>query len=415
MKRNVLLLTALALASCSTEEPAYQSILETKAEFFLNREDVSRASLVQEIRSERGPILAAFQRLMDDDVANALVAAHNAGAAVRVVGDADFSGDSGFAILQAANVPVVFGNGEMRYLPDPTISPILENCGFSSRGDKVVCPAGTPIQPLSGGEMVRPGEYNVMSHTFVALGERVVWNFSSPLDGANTVPLAFRMDSERMHESFEREFNQLFADVFATTIDIYNGPVKSGVQFEPIYLTEHGEVLLRFSPQDRVIKTMIDEVYKSRASVFLMTDNLSEDFLIDALEYKKNNGFEVRVVVNQAKQDPDTLARLATLGVRFAPASLGYVPTVAVLDTKPNRNGSVEHRRAHIASHPMWKTAPFAIFFSEPNDEVEVYRSDYFTDGVMWSLTAYPNQENAPLDGVERLFEDTWASSTEAN
>ncbi len=417
MKRIFLMICLVGLAACSTEEVSYQSALETKAKFFLNQESTSRAEMVKEIREARGHVDAAFQRLNDNDVANALIAAHNAGAKVRVVGDFDFQTDSGFVLLLAADVPVVFGDGELRYLPDPTISPILDNCGYSTRGDKVICPASgeNVFRPLSNGEMVRPSDYNVMSHTFVRIGERVVWNFASPLDGSTTVPLAFRIDGESMSESFEREFNQLYTNVFSISVDAYNGPNKSGVQFEPMYLTEFGEVYLRFSPQDRVTKTVIDEVYKARASVFIMTDTLSEDFLLDALEYKKNNGFEVRLVVNQAAQDPDALARLTALGVKFAPASLDYVPTVVVLDTEPTRRGDIELQRAHVASHPLWKTAPFAIYFDEPNDEVEVYKSDSFADGVMWSLTAYPNQVNPPLNGIKKLFNDTWNSSTESN
>jgi len=415
MNRIFLILCLVGLAACSTEEVSYQSSLETKAKFFLNQDNVSRAELVKEIRgTTTGRIDAAFQRLNDNDVANAIVAAHKAGATVRIVGDVDYEADSGFAILVAAGVPVVFGDGELRYLPDPTISPILDNCGYSSRGELVVCPASgeNVFRPLSNGEMVRPSDYNLMSHTFIRIGERVVWNFASPLDGSTTVPLAFRIDGEAMSEAFEREFNQLYENVFSISIDVYNGPVKSGVQYEPTYLTEFGEVYLRFSPQDRVTKTVIDEVYKARASVFIMTNSLSEDFLLDALDYKKNNGFDVRIIVNQSAQDPDSLGRLTALGVKFAPASVDYLPTVVVLDTEPNRRGDIEYQRAHVASHPLWKTAPFAIYFNEPNDEVEVYKSDYFVDGVMWSLTAYPNQVNAPLNGIKKLFNDTWNSST---
>ncbi|MEZ4461744.1 MAG: hypothetical protein R3E66_18885 [bacterium] len=415
MKKLILLLAIVSAFSCSTEEPSYQSALNVKSTFFLNQAANSRARLISDIRGETQKVHAALQRLTDDELANAFVAAKNNGADVKIVADVDHADDSGFAILQAAGIPITFGDGELRYLPDPTISPILENCGFSSRGDKVICPASTPFEPLSGGEMVRPGAYNVMSHTFIMLGDLVVWNFASPFDGTTTIPLAFRMDGEQMQESFRREFNQLFSNVFAITVDIYNGPVKSGVQFEPVYLTEFGEFHLRFSPQDRVTKTVIDEIYKARASVFIMTNSLSENFMIDALEYKKNNNFDVKIVVNQAAQDPDTVGALTALGVRYAPASVGYLPTVVIIDSQPNRLGEVETRRAHIASHPLWRTAPFSIFVAEPNDEVEVYQSDYFADGVMWSLTAYPNQENAPLDGVIRLFEDTYASSTGAN
>lgn len=413
MKKFLLLLALVAAMGCSNEEISYQSALETKSSFYLNQAANARAGLIAEIRGETTRVDAALQRLTDDELAQAFVVAKSNGAQVRIVGDSDFADDSGFAILRDAGIEVTFGDGQMRYLPDPTISPILENCGYSTRGDKVVCPASAPFEPLSGGEMVRPGDYNLMSHTFIILGKRVTWNFASPFDDVSTIPLAFRMDGETIQESFRREFNQLFAGVFSTAVDVYNGPVKSGVQYAPIYITEFGELYLRFSPQDRVTKTIIDEIYKARASVYIITNTLSENFMLDALNYKKANDFDVKIIVNETAQDPDSVAALTALGARYAPASVGYLPTLVIIDSEPNRLGTVETRRAHIASHPLWRTAPFSIYFNEQADEVEVYKSDYFCDGMMWSLTAYPGQENKPLDSVKKLFTDTYASSRE--
>lgn len=427
MRNGILILLISSLAACSTEEVTYQSALETKSQFFLNREEDARARLLQEIRQTRDTIDVAAQSMTDVELANAIITAAKAGARVRIVGDEAAKSDDGFSLLDDyrseilfddddnndSTFSVVYGNGELRYLPDPTLSPLLDNCGYATIGDKITCPSANPLRPLSNRLMVRPDEYNVMSHNFIILGDRVVWNFASPFDDASTIPLAWRLDGEMVRESFWREFNQMHAGVFATTLSIYNGPIKSGGQWSPIYITEFGEFHMRFGPQERVIKTLIDDAYKSRANVWIMTNDLSEPFLLDALDYKKRNNFDVRVIVNRDEQNDELVGRLIDLDARYAPASLDYVPTMVVVDSEPNRLGEVEKRRIHVISHPVWKTGAFQTFPSTPNDYVEIYKSDYFTDGLMWSVVAYPGQENVILDQMKRLWETTWAASTE--
>lgn len=431
MKSSLLLTVVLASIglNCSNEEVTYQSALETKSEFYLNQAETARGQLLSEIRQTRDTIDVAVTRLEDVELANALVTAAGAGAKVRVVGDAHYESDEGFQVLNNyvrellfddddSNddlMTIAFGNGEFRYLPDPTLSPLLDNCGYAGVGDKVICPSADPIRPLSNRLMLRPGDYNLMSHNFFILGPRVVWNFASPFDGSTTIPLAWRIDGEMLKESFWREFNQMNSGVFATKLSIYNGPIKSGTQYSPIYITEYGEFRMRFGPQERIVKSLIDDAYKARASVFVMTDSLNEQFMVDALEYKNDNGFEVRVIVNQAAQDEEMLARLRNIDARFAPASLGYVPTVVIVDSEPNRLGEVEQRRVHVLSHPIWKTAPFQLFAGDPNDYIEIYKSDYFADGLMWSLYAYKGQDSPNIDSMLRLFNTTWDASTEAN
>ena len=169
-------------------------------------------------------------------------------------------------------------------------------------------------------------------------------------------------------------------------------------------MTEHGEMHLRFGPQERVVKTVIDDIYKARFTIWVMADSIDEEFLIDALEYKVNaqkNGraaFDVRILLNDAGQEPANRGRLEDLGARFV-TNVDYLPTVVLLDTQ-----SDEMRRGHIASHPLFRTGPFRTIFAVPNDEVEIFKSDYFSDGVMWSMTAYPDQENPVLEDMERAF-----------
>lgn len=399
------------MAGCDNNEPAYPTLIITKSEYFIDdRDGEARAQMLREIRSATSQVDVAVSRLTDTELANALVTAKNAGAIVRVVGDADFRDDDGFEILVNADIPVTFGNGEMRYLPDPTISQLLNSCGLSPDGARVVCPAAEPFEPASDGEMVRPGSFNFMSHNFVTLEDQVVWNFSAPL-GVSTVPMAFRINSQLVWESFNREFNQMYSEVFATTLDIYNGPVKSSGQWNPVYMTEHGEMHMRFGPQERIVKSVIDDIYKARYTVWIMADSIDEEFLIDALEYKINarlNGqpaFDVRILLNDAGQGPINRGRLEDLGATFV-TNVDYLPSMVLIDT-----ASDEIRRGHIASHPLFRTGPFRVIFAQPNDEVEVFRSDYFADGLMWSMVAYPDQENPILDDMVRAYDGFYGAA----
>ena len=405
----LIVLAGASMMSCSNEAPAISSALGARVDYFINDGDSSRGQFLQEIRSTSTTIEAAFTSLTDADVANALVIAHKAGAKVRVVGDADFQNDSGFQTLEAEGIAVTYGNGELRYLPDPTLSPIMNTCGYNTTASKVICPGATPFIPLSDGQMVRPGEMNLMSHNFVILGANVVWNFSHPqFGGVRSIPLAFRFESETVKESFWREFNQMHGGVFATTLTVYNGPVKSGTQWHSTYITELGEFGMRFSPQERTVKSMIDDVYRTRGNVYVMADSISEGFLLDALEYKKNAGFDVRIVVREAGQDPDLIGRLQDLEARFTNEDVDYLPTVIAVDTQGTKGDLAEQRRVHVVSHPVFRTGPFRVITAEPNDEVEVYYSDYFTDGVLWSLSERPEQDNPVLDQIERGVLEIW-------
>lgn len=414
------MLCVTASFSCDNESPALQSALEAKIQYFFNNEVTdSRTQLLQEIREATDTIDLALTRFTDTELANAVLDAHAAGAKVRVVGDFDYQTDEGFQLLENAGVEVVFGDGELRYLPDPTITQLLNTCGYNTANTIVHCPSLTQqsaISPLAGGEMIRPGEMNVMSHNFITIGQRVGWVFAHPqFGGVSSLPLAFRFDSEILKESFWREFNQMHGGVFSSNLDAYNGPIKSTTSWGSRYMTEFGEVWMRYSPQERVVKAVIDEVYRARGNVWIMTDTISEDFLIDALEYKKSSGFDVRIMVREDGQEPALLERLETLDVRFVDADFDYVPTIVLVDSNITRAGKSETQRAHIISHPLWKTGPFRVIVADPNDKVEVYYSDSFTDGMMWTLTAYPEQKNPVLDNIELGWETLWENARRSN
>ncbi len=404
-----LLLALVFVASCDNQPPALQSALAARVDYYISDPDTAKSRLLQELRVADSTVEVALSSLTDDDLANALITARDNGANVRVVSDVDAAGDSGFQLLESEGIEVVYGDGELRYLPDPNLGNILDRCGYATDADKVICPAATPIVPYSARQILRPSEYNQMTHNFIIIGAATVWNFASPQFGdVDSIPLAWRFESELVKESYWREFNQLHSEVFASKLSIYNGPVKSSTQWNQSYLTPNGEVSMRFSPQERTVKSIIDDVYRARGNVWVMTDSISEDFLVDALEYKQNAGFDVRIVVNANAQDPEQKSRLDDLGARYTTDDVDYLPSIVAIDTEGTKGSRSETQRIHITSHPLFRTGPFRVIASQPNDRVEVYKSDYFTDGNTWTVKARPNQENPVLNQIKAGWEQVW-------
>jgi hypothetical protein len=429
----IALLIATALGCQSNGEPVAEYF--TSIEYLVNDKD-AKARLIAEIEDSTERVDLAVTGLADVEIANAVVKAKNNGATVRVAADADFSGDEGLQILEDADIDVEYGDGELFYLPEPTLASLVNDCGL--KNGLVRCPAPNDAEEIPTGAMYRPGSFNLMSHNFVILETRTVWNFTRPFDGKTGPSLAYRAESERMREVFEREFQQLHGGVFATTLDVYNGPIKSSPQNNPnfnakSYLTDRGELEVRFNPQDRLTKTIIDDTYRARASVFIMTDNLAEDFLVDALRYKKNatipgeNGpaFEVRVIVNRSRQSDIVRDELEELGIlRYAPAEMEALPTIAIYDALRDPNGDKRPRRVHIASQPLWRAGPFDVFRPDPandlcpptmaySDCIVVHPADYFVDGNMWSLLEYRGQIHKveEIDRMAQFFNTVWEDS----
>src|SRR5690554_6368398 len=124
MRNGILILLISSLAACSTEEVTYQSALETKSEFFLNREEDARARLLQEIRQRRDTIDVAAQSMMDVELANAIITAAKAGARVRIVGDEAAKSDDGFSLLDDYRSEILFDDDDNN---DSTFSVVYGN------------------------------------------------------------------------------------------------------------------------------------------------------------------------------------------------------------------------------------------------------------------------------------------------
>ncbi|MFP4599057.1 MAG: phospholipase D-like domain-containing protein [Persicimonas sp.] len=346
--------------------------------------DAQKASLLDDIGSATERIDIAVSTLADEELAAALVDAHEAGVEVRVVGDWDAREEAGFALLDDNDIMPVFGDGTLAYLPEPTLSSIVQQCRERSDEQLIQCSSG---QPGAGNAMmVRPGDYNQMAHDFAVIDDKLVWTFPPP-DNTKRSWVGWRIESSQLAYDFVREFQQMHGGVFSTTLTVYNGPLKSTADSHSHYLTDMGMMRVWFNPQQRLIKTVIDEVYKAKASVWVMSDNIVNSDLIDALEYKAGNGFDVRVMTHPDHQAQDSSAdRLDDLGARYAPEELDHLPTLIVIDDRVDRNGRERPRKVLSLSHPLIRAQPFDVEYRRSADQVNIFPSDLFVDGNLWEL-----------------------------
>ena len=392
-----LMLASLCLGGIGCTNTQAPSLSESfnKAEFQLAETAEGSAhyeQLLADIAGARDSVDIAVSRLEDTAVAEALVAAHNRGVIVRVVSDWDSWGgglnaDDGLMILERADVLPTYGDGELQYLPDPMLASIMGECRDFADEQYRLCAQGadTSVQ----GVMVRPGSYNLMSHNFAIIDSMTVWNF--PEFNAGQQPwVGWRIESSILAYDFRAEFQQMFGGVFASTLDVYNGPVKSDTNANVQYFTDQGRMRVLFNLQERLVKSMIDEVYKAQASVWVMSDNISDPQMLKALAYKAANGFDVRVMFHPAHQaGGDALSQLNALGARQAPAELDHLPTLMVIDQEIDRNGRKRPRKVASLSHSLWRASPYEVEerLDKRSDAVKIYPSDLFVDGNMWVLS----------------------------
>lgn len=442
---------SLSCLSCS-EPPKLTDAAFNRVTFYLgdsNSVREVRQSLIADIDAATAKVDIAMTSIRDQGVIDALVRAAGRGVAVRVVGDEDFATDAGFVALGATSAQIKLGDGEIKYLPEPTITSILQDCqARDDQGPYIQCTrrdAQLPVPLPDDGLMIRPGSYNVMSSQFVIIDDLLVYNLSSPDTGQVSLWVGWRANSQDLAIAFTREFQQMFGGVFSTTLNQFNGPVKSTVhgivydshipsdrpgrrvQLLEGYLTDHGLLEVYFNPQQRLVKELIDEIYKARGSVYLMTDTLENKYVIDALAYKAKL-FDVRIILRDGATIPDRLKGQAT--IRTADPSLTYVPTVMVNNISAGKGGKSWPRVVATISHKLYQSAPFEVFNpaqlgeQTPNDIVRVYPSDMFTDGAMWMMReAYfksAEERNARYadgtniyDRFAIFWDQSWRASTE--
>lgn len=322
----------------------------------------------------------AVSGLDEPSTIDALIAAHERGVRLRIVTDEDAAGQAGFVALRAAGVEVVSGNGAI---------------GWSSSPGTIVA---------------RPGSDNQMSHNFaVADSARVLTSSSPPvvaeLQGRQLVAVFESADTAK---DFAAVFTQMWGGVFATTQTRFGSTVSADTNNRTRIPMADGTVSsVWFGPQENPLKEVIDRVYGAQASVLIASESLTNLELMQALRYKAEAGFEVRIVVDVAGAELPR-SRVAELEQLFAPlsaqgqpVSIARVPnlgfTAAVFDSSssPIDDRSFDATMM-VMSHGLIETLPYE---NSPSGPVSVAAVTFF-DAHTWALAEQGSRQNAVLREV---------------
>ncbi|MCB9506637.1 MAG: hypothetical protein H6697_03095 [Myxococcales bacterium] len=320
------------------------------------------------------------------DLADALVAAQGRGVDVRVVGDADVREQAGFArlaeLLQAVDgqKPLRFGDGAMVYNPNLEL-------------------------------VARPGEHSLMTENFIVVDERRVLTVTGGFGPSDVYQAGLRATSSYMGRDFADEFSQMYAGIFASTVDGFSSPLKSITDNRETYDSLSGRAGVAFGPQERLVKRLIDEIYAARSSIFVVAEALSSTELAAALRYKAEAGFEVSVVVSDDGVDAP-YSRFADLERAFADldnARIGRVAGVrfsgVLVDGSASPiDGRTYERIAMFTTHPLLPSTATVT-----GSTTTSRAADAFTDATLFSVIRHPTDPRYAA-GEDRVLFDRIAA-----
>lgn len=352
------------------------------------------AYIIEAIGASERRIQAAFEHLESEAVAQALVDAQARGVVVEVVGDVDNTEQAGFRLLLGPNGlqrnsaddegPVVLGNGELAYNPQ-----LIEL-------------------------ITRPSEQNRMTHNFMVIDDLRVINLSGGFmaGGEVMVQTGFDSKSEDLGKDFGDEHIQMYGGMFSTTLSPFNGPLKSNTNSRIHYPHNDGDLEVYFGPQERLVKRVIDEIYNARASVTIVAEELTNEFIAEALTYKAAHGFEVRVVVNEANAEVP-FSRVDDLRQTFDSLRTGgdspqlvLAPNIAtnivIIDSEPSPISVVRGRRFRTRVMALSEPLLESVAFAQGNTSVP-RASDAFADANMWVYNRMPGRDDVNVERYVKL------------
>jgi phosphatidylserine/phosphatidylglycerophosphate/cardiolipin synthase-like enzyme len=208
------------------------------------------SALAESIREARLSVDAAIYHLNLWSIRDALIAAHEAGVAVRVVGESDNMDEVEIQDLQAAGIEVL--------------------------GDR---------------------RESFMHNKFVVIDKSEVWTGSMNF----TINGAYRNDnnlirirSTRMAENFTSEFEEMFvADMFGDNV-VENTPHAS-------FSVDGSRVETYFSPDDDTASRVVELIQTAGDSIFFLAYSFTSDSIADAMLAKAAEGLNVAGVFEESQ------------------------------------------------------------------------------------------------------------------
>lgn len=363
------LLPLALLGACTAPEIATFHQLETS---FVEADAASERA-VAVIDEAQDSLHIALPEGEDLSLAEAILRAWDRGLEVEVVTDIDQQEDPGIAALLAGGVPVTLADAGITYFD------------FNINAD-----------------VSWPSQHTIMSHAYlVADREHVLAaNRLGSMRPGTTVLLEWR--GEELVEDLLTEHNQVFGGADATATTAFSGMAKSIADFRWLYHTQTDvDLELWFGPQERLTKRIIDATYSARSSVWLLTNDFTNEGLARALQEKARWGFDVKIVVG-----PDfgthhsLLSRILTNetpDVEKRRVDDRHVPTIVLIDYDKARDKQHYTRRAYVLTHDLYAAERL-------HRGVEII-TDQLIDGALWGLVDY-DEEGPELEGFRAIFDD---------
>ncbi len=407
----VLAMGLLTLGSCNQQEPKKEDLFNNIVTFLVSEslapsgdkplpyrtnDDVER-EIIDAIDGAQVSVEMAVETLQREEIAQALVRAQERGVFVRVVGDEDKNIEPGWRVLTDrenglqrgpdGTRPYRFGDGALTYSPSPTVV------------------------------VTRDGDDNRMTHNFLIIDNQVIYNLSGGFwENRDVLQVGFKASGEDLVKDFGDELNQMYGGLYSTTLSTFNGPLKSITDNREHYPTNNSDLAVFFGPQQRLMKRVIDEVYNARSSVFIVTEELTNEFLFEALRYKAMNGFTVGVVVDTEGRDVEG-SRFDDLDEMFNDIRNDGDPTpsirlldgvrtnMVIIDADVSPINRKRYKtQAMVLSEPMVE----AITFEDNNVRPVARPADAFMDANMWVLHRAEGRSDDNVAGLVQYFQQAF-------
>lgn len=253
-------------------------------------------------------------------------------------------------------------------------------------------------------EVTVPSRAIQMTHAF-AVADRVnIVRSNRAGDTLGGTRLTFVGQGEDLGDDLSWEHQQLHGGTDASTLTAFSSSAKSITDNRWMYPTQTPLVVeMWVGPQERVIKRVIDAIYRARSGVYVLTDDFVDVSVARALDQKAADGFNVQAIVGPRFGDtrPElsrTFYETANIQkYRVTDESVETVPTIVLVDWDADRVGGRPMTQAFLLTHDIASTSRYI----GSGSTIEVLdQSDQLMDGNLFVLDAWgADADNSPEIG----------------
>ena len=396
MHRSLLVLAPLCWMGCAPPDPAEGFI---NVEQFIDADGpTTNARYIELANGAESSLRIALNTIEDEDLANAIVDAWDRGVDTRVVLDFDNAEAPGVLLMAERGMLCLGGDEALQARAAGEEAPCTladDSTSYFDFANNV--PVTVPSSSIH------------MTHHF-AVADRVNFIRSNKAgDLGNGTRLTLVGRGEDVGDDLSWEHQQLFGGTDASTLTAFSSMAKSVTDNRWMYPTQSPVVMeMWMGPQERVIKRIIDSVYRARANVYVLTDDFVDPNLARALEQKAADGFDIRVIVgprfgtirpefSRTFVEQDSIRKY-----RITDAELDHVPSLVLVDTKPDRAGEQQMAQAYVLTHDM---VPTNRYFGSGASLELLSASDQLMDGNLIAFDDFQHDADAPSTEIGQVFD----------